>query len=252
MNDDREIVGEGTPEHAWQAWSGLGQLRPMTVCALLPPGARTVVVSPHPDDEVLATGGVLAMLARLGRPVCVVAVTDGDASHPGSTLWPAARLAVERRRESLAGLSLLRLAPHARQALGLPDGQVHRHIAALSVWLEGFLKAHDVVVSPWEWDGHPDHEASARATSRACAVVGALHLQAPVWMWHWAAPGDGRVPWARMVRVPLDADALDRKQRALLAHRTQLHAQDTGRPAVLAPSSTRRLLRAHEYFILPA
>ena len=32
--------------------------------------------------------------------------------------------------------------------------------------------------------------------------------QFPVWMWHWAAPGDPRVPWHLARRIPeVDTDA---------------------------------------------
>ncbi len=36
-----------------------------------------LVLAPHPDDEVLAFGGLIAAYMRLGKPVSVVVVTDG-------------------------------------------------------------------------------------------------------------------------------------------------------------------------------
>lgn len=249
---ERLIAGSGTPETVWQAWSGLHRLPCIQLRELVPHTARTVVISPHPDDEILATGGLLAMLARDRADVCVVAVTDGGASHPGSTRWPVPLLAAHRRAESLEGLALLGLAPQTREALDVPDGQVKAHLRAIVCWLRLFLRPSDVVLSTWALDGHPDHEASAQATAMACASVGARHIQVPVWMWHWACPSDARVPWQRVVRLPLSADAMHRKKLALKAHGTQLEPQDTGRPPVLAPATTARLLRPFECFILPA
>ena len=248
---ERLIAGAGTPEMAWQAWAGLHRLPRTKLRDLVPFSARTVVISPHPDDEILATGGLLAMLARDGTNVCVVAVTDGGASHPGSMRWPAPLLAVHRRAESLEGLALLGLAPQIREALQVPDGQVRSHLRTIVCWLRHFLRPDDVVLSTWERDGHPDHEASAQATALACASIGARHIQVPVWMWHWASPSDARVPWRRIVRLPLSADAINRKKLALGAHSTQLEPQDTGRPPVLEPATTARLLRPFEFFILP-
>lgn len=64
-----------------------------------------VVVAPHPDDETLAAGGTISMLVRRGFTVDVVAVTDGEASHPGSrTTTP------DQRREVRAGEQLRALA----------------------------------------------------------------------------------------------------------------------------------------------
>lgn len=248
----RMIVGAGTPEHDWQAWSGLHRVPCITLSQLIPPSARTVIISPHPDDEILATGGLLAMLACEGAAMCVVAVTNGGASHPDSSRWSARVLAKQRSSESLEGLARLGVPPHSRHPLDLPDGQVASHRQAAIDWLRDFLRPDDVAISPWVLDGHPDHEASAQATALACGRQGILHIQVPIWMWHWACPADTRVPWQQMIRLPLSSEALMRKRHALDAHRTQLEPQDTGRPAVLASATTARLMRQFEFFILPA
>ena len=46
-------------------------------------GARPfVVLSPHPDDESLGMGGLIALARRNHQDVSIVAVTDGAGSHP--------------------------------------------------------------------------------------------------------------------------------------------------------------------------
>jgi len=79
-----------------------------------------------------------------------------------------------------------------------------------------------VVVSTWEHDGHPDHATTAQVARTACSAIGCACLCAPVWMWHWAVPGDDRVPWLRLRALPLEAADSRRKQAALLAHRSHL------------------------------
>ena len=78
---ERRIEGCGTPDEEWQAWPGLAELPPVSARQLVPGSARAVVVAPHPDDEILACGGLLQLLAQQGSEVLLVAVTDGDASH---------------------------------------------------------------------------------------------------------------------------------------------------------------------------
>jgi LmbE family N-acetylglucosaminyl deacetylase len=56
---------------------------------------RTLVVAPHPDDEVLGTGGVLARLADLGQESFVVVVTTGR--PPGFSEQATARVQDEAR-----------------------------------------------------------------------------------------------------------------------------------------------------------
>ena len=251
VTDTPLITGAGTLESDWQAWPGLHCLPECELDTLVPHKLRAVVVAPHPDDEVLACGGLLAMLAARGSTALLVAVTDGDGSHPGSTEWTPARLAQRRHEESVEGLRVLGLRHYSHARLSVPDGAVHLHQRALAASLHSLLTPDDIVFSTWSADGHPDHEATADAVTQACAIVGCRHVQVPVWMWHWAKPADPRVPWQRMVRLPLTLAAVRRKSYAIEAHLTQLTVHDTGAPAVLSDAMLDRMLRPHEYLLLP-
>jgi LmbE family N-acetylglucosaminyl deacetylase len=248
----RRIEGSGTAERDWQSWPGLAALAPLGLDELASPSARVVVVAPHPDDEVLACGGMLALLARDGRRVRVIGVTDGEASHPGSARWTPRLLARRRREERERGLALLGVAAPQGEllALGLQDGGVPAAEARLESLLREHIAPGDVVFTTWRHDGHPDHEATGRATVAAAAAQGARCWEMPVWAWHWARPDDPRVPWAGMRRLALDADARGRKGRAIAAHGTQL-ATSPGddRPPVLPDWALARLLRPFEFFM---
>ena len=246
----RVIHGQGTCEAQWQAWPQLHAVPQISLAGLVPVGVRAVIVAPHPDDEVLASGGLIAMLAARGDQPLVIGVTDGDASHPGSTRWTPEELAEFRHGEVLTGLGWLGIEPQNYLRLSLPDGQVQGHHTQLVESLGRVLRAGDAVLSTWAADGHPDHEATAVAVSAACAAACCPHLQSPVWMWHWAAPGDRRVPWTQLRRLRLTPDAQRRKHLAVQAHASQLTAQDNGAPPVLAPSTVQRLLRPFEYFFM--
>ncbi len=56
-----------------------------------PPAGRILVVVPHPDDEVLATGALLAG----ADDAALLAVTDGEAAYPRQV---APEALAERRR----------------------------------------------------------------------------------------------------------------------------------------------------------
>ena len=68
---------------------------------------RTVILAPHPDDESLGCGGMIAELCRIGRPPLVMVVTDGTGSHPNSSR--VRTQALRRMREREAGDALWRL-----------------------------------------------------------------------------------------------------------------------------------------------
>lgn len=242
---ERAIRGEGTSEAEWQRWGGLATLRECAAGGLLPGGARAVVVAPHPDDEVLACGGLLAQWAADRRPLRLVCVTDGEASLPAAPTCGAAALADRRRSERAAGLRCLGVPEDTDiVCLGLPDGGVGSHLDELADRLTFLLKPGDVVFAPWRHDGHPDHEAAGVAAARACSRRGATLHEVPIWMWHWAAPGDPRVPWTRLRRIRVQHP--EEKAAAISEHRSQIETMG-GEPPTLPTWALARWLRPFEY-----
>jgi LmbE family N-acetylglucosaminyl deacetylase len=256
---DRVIREPATAEAQWREWLGAADLPCFDLDDWLRPEDRLVVIAPHPDDEVLGCGGLLSLHAQRGSECTVIAVTDGDASHEGCGDWSASRLAEARRSESEHGLAQLGVPAHAITRLGIPDGEVERHMQPLLDALCAQLRAGDVVVSTWRLDGHPDHDATGSAAAKVCTAFGANFIEAPVWMWHWARPRDTRVPWERLRALPLSPATLSRKTSALAEHVTQLtprmrlhtpaHEAHAEGP-VLDPSILQRAARPCEYFFV--
>ena len=67
-----------------------------------PPDGPLLIVSPHPDDEVLGAGGLIHAWKILGRRVTVLSLTDGEAAYPQYR-----RLGQIRRQELKAALQVL-------------------------------------------------------------------------------------------------------------------------------------------------
>ncbi|MBA1242533.1 PIG-L deacetylase family protein [Pseudomonas japonica] len=247
------IQTAGTPLAAWQGSHRLAAVPAISLDELAPPGHRVVVVAPHPDDEVIACGGLLAALTEREQELLLVSVTDGEGSHPGSLDWPPERLREARYAESEAALRALGLAPErlAWQRLHAPDSQVGNDEAGLAATLRALLRPTDLVFTTWRLDGHCDHEAVARACLAATADAGAQLREIPVWAWHWATPEDDRLPWERARRLTLTPQWLARKQAALHAHQSQLHRDPTtGADPVLSEEALRRWLQPYEVVFL--
>lgn len=250
MNDRLIEPGDGTPEVQWLDWLGGEAIPDARLEEIVRSSRRVLLVAPHPDDEVLAAGGLLAMLGLHRHEALVIAVTDGTSSHPGSTVWPAARLKAERARESLQALTCLGL-PGVNLRMQLPDGGLSDVEETLTRRLSEFIRSGDTVVTTWRLDGHPDHEATGRACARACARCDARLVEAPVWAWHWARVGDARLPWHRARRLMLDARACEGKRQAVRAFTSQLLPDpSTGAAPVLRPSMLERAGRPFEVFFL--
>ena len=247
--NDRTIRDAGTPDAVWLPWLAQLDLKGLALDDFFPPGERLVVMAPHPDDEILACGGLLAACARRKIATLVVAVTDGEASHGGGDRKASARLGAQRTGESHAGLLRLGLQPSSEIRLRIPDGKVTSCQAYLAAQLTRVLRPGDVVVTTWRLDGHPDHESTGAAAAQACFAAGCSLLQAPVWMWHWARPGDTRVPWAGLVAFDIPHGLGGVKQQALRSHQSQLLDRD-GLGPVLVASIVERAARRREYFFV--
>ncbi|WP_026116579.1 PIG-L deacetylase family protein [Nocardiopsis valliformis] len=238
------IDAEGTPERLWRGWGALEALPTLDLSG----AARAVVVAPHPDDETLGFGGGIALMAAQGTDVTIVAVTDGEGSHPGSNVLTRAGLVAARAGERGRALSSLGARGVDIERLGIPDGQVAAHEGELAERLADLCAETDLCVAPWEGDLHPDHEATGRAARAAVRDRDTRLLSYPVWMWHWARPGDDAVPWSRAYRIDLTPEVVHLKESALGAFVTQVSPLG-GLPedrAVLTPDMLAHFSRDHE------
>jgi LmbE family N-acetylglucosaminyl deacetylase len=204
-------------------------------------------VAAHLDDEVLGFGGTIAVLAASGVRLCLVSVTAGEASHPHSSAPLARDLAAVRARELHEALGRLG-ADVESVALGVPDGEVARHEQELTGQLVELLRDCDLCVAPFSQDLHPDHEAAGRAALAAGTARGVPVWEYPVWAWHWAAPGDGRLPWHRAARIALPPAARARKRAALECFRSQIEplGNGPGDEAILPPAELAHFQRDFE------
>jgi len=246
----RQIHGEGTPERDWIAAIEREGLPFVGATELVPQGCRAFVLAPHPDDEVLGAGGLIAELIAAGREVHVIAVSDGLASHPGSTRWPVEELGQIRSAETAEALRRLGAEAAHIERLGLPDGALASHQVDIAGALAGRLAECDVVFTTWRLDGHPDHEAVGRAARIAAGEARVRCFEFPVWGWHWCEPDNEVLPLRHGVRVAVEGDRLHAKARAIEAFRSQLEVDpSTGQPAVLPGRAIARFLRPYEFFI---
>jgi LmbE family N-acetylglucosaminyl deacetylase len=218
-----------------------------------PPRVRTVVIAPHPDDEVLGCGGLVAAQRRAGIEVVVVAVTDGEAAYPGRR----EELAEVRREEQARSLRALGVEPAAVIRLGLADGDVPNRLDVLTEQLRSIVRARDLVVAPWTRDHHSDHIACGRAATAAAADAGATAVGTLFWAYHFTDPDtvgsgehlSGRRSDTRFGRFDLDAELIERRAVALGRHASQLPG-GTGGDTVLDAARLAPLDRGVELFAL--
>ena len=181
-----------------------------------PPMNRAVIVAPHPDDETLGAGGLIATLRRRKVDITVVAVTDGENAYEATP-----NLGLIRSREQEEALQALGVEPDHILRLRIPDRYVSEHEAELTEKLLPLIDSDCHLVAPWTGDLHPDHEACGRAAKEVARRTGANLSLYFFWTWHRGEPGTLKgVPLRRLL---LDSDALHSKEEALRRHRSQLY-----------------------------
>ena len=188
-------------------------------------GGGLVVVAPHPDDESLGCGGLIAEACAKRVAVRLVVVSDGVGSHPNSRRYPPAALRDVREAETTAAAAHLGLAADAIEFLRLPDTKVPRDgpladAARATICAASRAVSAAAVCVTWDRDPHCDHEAAAALVDGCGAGLGGARVLAyPVW--GWTLPPDVDVgPAPRGVRLDV-ARHLGAKAAAIAAHRSQ-------------------------------
>ncbi len=216
-------------------------------------GRKPLVLAPHPDDEALGCGTLLAQ-AFAGPGAHVVCMTDGAASHPGSASHPPAALAACRAAELDAAIEALGGGPGDITRLGLPDagmGALGGRYDAIADDIAALVTrmAARILIAPAATDPHCDHVATAEIARRAARRAGVRLLSYPIWS-RWAVP-DFRDRLGAAVEYRLDPAGMGaRKARAIAAHASQ-HGeliQDAPEGFVLPAEFVAMFLETDEIF----
>ncbi len=178
-------------------------------------GKKILVLSPHPDDDVLGCGGAIAHHVASGDKVTTVYVTSGEmgiAEPPGPQMRAKIREQEGSRASEILGVQ------HT-QFLRLPDGHVQANNYTVS-FIENIITRERpaIIYAPHDDDGHNDHRevckmvriALDRLSHRSDSYVPTLRLY-EVW-----------TPLAAPTYVEDISDVMETKMAALAAHASQL------------------------------
>lgn len=227
-----------------------------------------LVLAPHPDDETIACGGLIAAKRSGGQRVDVMVATDGATSHTSTVLTPD-ELVELRRAEVREATRRLGVANDQLHLLELPDGRLAEYATSAGRALASLLSTqeYDQLFLPSRRDWNADHRALAAIGATAAEPHrSSLRLYSyPVWFfepWAWYEPGASRPAkaWQSVIRpviglgrarvLGLDIDeVLAIKVHALEAYQSQL-TNFTGEDdwAVIPPSLIDRACSTFELY----
>lgn len=201
---------------------------------------RIVIVAPHPDDEAIGCGGLIARLSDLGFPPHVIILSGGEGSHRGCCNMDETIIAQHRRKLTDEAARILGLPEENVHRLGFLDGKIicnvnyrqlavnyslidgHNHnIEQLRLLLEELNPS--VVFIPHHGEGWPDHvNVSGLMQEVRCKAEMNEYC---VWMWYYNV---WRLDWRNARVLHLSADEYRRKAEAIDAYTTP--AAPCGKP----------------------
>ena len=150
-------------------------------------GKPFMVIAPHPDDETLGCGGLMALAARQGTHCTIAVMTDGVRAHLNSKKFDAAARREMRESESRAAAEMLGLSAVNVVFLRQPDGFLPHEGpegARLVGELDDIVSANGIatIFVTWAADPHPDHSAAANLVMQLAAQRKDLAVFAyPIW-----------------------------------------------------------------------
>ncbi len=206
---------------------------PQSVAYLLPSLSRPqktdriLVISPHPDDETIASGGYIAEATKRGIPVFIVLVTDGNRHG----------LKDKRYSEFKKATQILGVKSQNLFFLNYPDFHLETVDAKeVEQKLEKIVSKTQptLIIAPHPQDQHPDHKVCAQVAFKLAKkhqiklyqyIVHhrfyprprkrnpSLYLLPPI------AQLKPNAHWSSFV---LSSQSLDKKSEAILQYKTQL------------------------------
>ena len=147
---------------------------------------KTVIIAPHPDDEVIGCAGLIQALVERGVPPHVIILTGGEGSHRGCCDTPDSHIIAARQQ----------LTTKAMETLGLPESHIH-HLKYPDGGIDFAhsetenLKALLVQLSPKalflpHWgEGWSDHTKVAGIVKELTKQLTADIYEYCVWMWYY-------------------------------------------------------------------
>jgi LmbE family N-acetylglucosaminyl deacetylase len=161
-----------------------------------------MIIAPHPDDEVLSCGGLLAGHATDGQRSDILFLTEGDAAHRGCCAAQASKIGTQRRRAAVTANEILGVPRGRLYFLEERDGNLPRRgqpgFSALAEKIAACLvkSAPDAVFCPHPFEGWSDHIAAEELTRAALDRLPCCpHLyHYCVWFWY-------SMPLARAWRI---------------------------------------------------
>ncbi len=185
------------------------------------PEGRIVIVAPHPDDEVIGCGGLIARLISHGNPPHIIIMTGGEGSHNGCCNTSKDDIVNARRHLTRSALDILGMPDNYIHELNFQDGNINGNdteVESLKLLITD-INPQSVFVPHWG-EGWPDHINTAKLI-RKIINSSSLLTKPQVWeycVWMWYYNVWRGLDWKNCYKVAMDKEELNLKRKAMDAY----------------------------------
>lgn len=158
--------------------------RATTLLDLSPKGA-VLIVAPHPDDEVIGCGGLIARLVKEGNLPHIIVMTGGEGSHEHCCDIDRDNIVKARRGLTRKALEILGVPLDNIHELDYPDGAIdfsRRETNHLKSLIDE-LRPQSVFVPHWG-EGWSDHTRTEQIIMQLMPYETEVYEYC-VWMWYY-------------------------------------------------------------------
>lgn len=147
---------------------------------------NTVIIAPHPDDEVIGCAGLIQTLVERGTPPHVIILTGGEGSHRGCCDTTEADIIYARHQLTMKAAATMGLPESHIHCLHYPDGGIDfaysetENLKALLVQLSP-----KALFLPHWGEGWNDHTKVAGIVKELTKQHATDIYEYCVWMWYY-------------------------------------------------------------------
>lgn len=136
-----------------------------------------LIIAPHPDDETLGCGGIIAIKSRAGYEINIIVLSDGSRLFEGTfgkNTQPSPKgISDLRKRETERTVKLLGGDPGKIRYLDYKDGSLEEKTDEIAKLIREAI--HELkpeqVYAPDNYEHHPDHNAANVITRKALEEI---------------------------------------------------------------------------------
>lgn len=177
---------------------------------------RTMIVAPHPDDEVFGCGALISRLVKLNNPPFVLILTGGGESHARCCIISKEKIIQKRRELTHKALKLLGLHDEHIIELNYPDTKIS-HVQDNKLEMERLKKIisninPQLVIIPHQKDLWFDHVITSKIFKEI------IPTSIEIWeycVWLWYNPTWKGLDWENCVRLKMSKAEYYKKNNAL-------------------------------------